>query len=90
MEGQIDVLEGKQKTVPRMRDRIADLAEQLGALPPGTLWPARCRADARGRAEAPTHGRGGTGDRGAASLLDAQEEMRRASPGRCTTGRRRA
>ena len=37
MEGQIDVLEGKQKTVLRMRDRIADLAQQLGALPPGTL-----------------------------------------------------
>jgi two-component system, NarL family, sensor histidine kinase DegS len=82
MEGQIDVLEGKQKTVARMRDRIAELAGQLGALPPGTLLAAHA-----GAAEAPPgstsqHGLGvmaggSAGDRAAASVLDAQEEMRR-------------
>ena len=43
MEGQIDVLEGKQKTVLRMRDRIADLAQQLGALSVGDPGASRLR-----------------------------------------------
>jgi two-component system, NarL family, sensor histidine kinase DegS len=82
MEGQIDVLEGKQKTVARMRDRIADLARQLGSLPPGTLIPAQAGGATGQPGSATDHGPGvasggSAGDRAAASLLDAQEEMRR-------------
>jgi len=80
MEGQIDVLEGKQKTVVRMRDRIADLGQQLGALPPGTLVAGGSAASAAEPGEDTGHGAGGTGSgtgRAAASVLDAQEEMRR-------------
>ncbi|HTS15527.1 MAG TPA: histidine kinase [Candidatus Sulfotelmatobacter sp.] len=74
MEGQIEVLEGKQKTVGRMRDRIADLAAQLGAMPPGTL----VAGGAAERASADDdRAAGGTTDQTASSLLDAQEEMRR-------------
>lgn len=81
MEGQIDVLEGKQKTVVRMRDRIADLAQQLGALPPGTLVAGGAVSSNGEAGSAADHGLGvvteGAGDRSATSVLDAQEEMRR-------------
>lgn len=79
MEGQIDVLEGKQKTVLRMRDRIADLAQQLGALPPGVLVAGGGggAGNDAGAEAAPVGPAVGAGDRAAASLLDAQEEMRR-------------
>ena len=81
MEGQIDVLEGKQKTVLRMRDRIADLAQQLGALPPGTLVAAGSGAADGEHGGGAEHGLGvvggSTADQSATSVLDAQEEMRR-------------
>jgi hypothetical protein len=81
MEGQIDVLEGKQKTILRMRDRIADLAQQLGALPPGTLVAGGAGAADGELAAGADHGLGVIGGSAAAqsatSVLDAQEEMRR-------------
>ncbi|HEY7941651.1 MAG TPA: histidine kinase [Candidatus Limnocylindrales bacterium] len=81
MEGQIDVLEGKQKTILRMRDRIADLAQQLGALPPGTLVAGGSGAADGEVAAGADHGLGVIGGsaavQSATSVLDAQEEMRR-------------
>jgi len=78
MEGQIDVLEGKQKTVVRMRDRIADLAQQLDAMPPGTLVAGgSAAADGEAAAETGPAAAGGSAEQSATSVLDAQEEMRR-------------
>ncbi len=69
MESQIDVLEGKQKTVGRMQQRIADLADQLGALPPGSVAPPGMdAADAADMAAGQTSAQG---------VLEAQEELRR-------------
>ncbi len=80
MEGQIDVLEGKQKTVLRMRDRITDLAQQLGALPPGTLVAGGSASGGELGAGA-EHGHevtaGAAADQSVTSVLDAQEELRR-------------
>ncbi|MFI5262745.1 MAG: histidine kinase, partial [Candidatus Limnocylindrales bacterium] len=78
MEGQIDVLEGKQKTVARMRDRLADVASQLDALPPGSHVPLQATGDRPGAAALGAGGEGGpaheTSDLG---VMEAQEELRR-------------
>jgi len=79
MEGQIDVLEGKQKTIGRMRDRIAELARELGALPPGALVAGGTGAAEGEAGTSADHGLGvvAGSDQTATSVLDAQEEMRR-------------
>ncbi len=66
MEAQIDVLEGKAKTVGRMRDRLGELAEALAGLP--TAHIAGGPGDASGREP---------GSPEARVVLDAQEDLRR-------------
>jgi two-component system, NarL family, sensor histidine kinase DegS len=69
MESQIDVLEGKQKALGRMRLRLLELADAVAAMVPG--------------APAPTATAEGNGPEATASLLsarvvlDAQEDLRR-------------
>ncbi len=80
MEGQIDVLEGKQKTVARMHARVADIARQLGALPPGSLVPIDAAGGGTGTASVGAAGTdpGATaGDGSDRGVMEAQEELRR-------------
>jgi two-component system sensor histidine kinase DegS len=85
MESQVEVLEGKRKTLHRFRDRLAELGTEYGAEMPGsgggaTPWPAA------GSANGDSAGAGATGAAGAESLagspmsrivLNAQEDLRR-------------
>jgi hypothetical protein len=67
-EAQQQVLEGKQRTLVRYRDRISQLDGQLAVLDPSGLAAHPVTA-------APAVGAGQTADRG--SILRAQEELRR-------------
>ncbi|MGZ6345031.1 MAG: sensor histidine kinase, partial [Candidatus Limnocylindrales bacterium] len=88
MESQIDVLEGKQKTLVRMRERIVALAGELAALPAGSAPAAQLEAGAPINADAgaPSGSEqaapGGAAEEppptpSARVVLDAQEDLRR-------------
>jgi two-component system sensor histidine kinase DegS len=74
MEAQVDVLEGKRKTLARYRDNLMDLAEAYGA-----LLPVDAGAGAGGAGGGParlTAGEG-TGSPMSRIVLNAQEDLRR-------------
>jgi two-component system, NarL family, sensor histidine kinase DegS len=87
MESQVDVLDGKRRTLLRYRDSLLELAERYGGLEPkGDEGSAAAGARAAGRAS----GAGAPGASGAAQLtageadspmsrivLNAQEDLRR-------------
>jgi two-component system sensor histidine kinase DegS len=83
MESQVEVLEGKRKTLHRFRDRLAELGAEYGAEPPGmgggsTPWPTSVGAN--GDSAGPVGGVGaGSAAGGAMSriVLNAQEDLRR-------------
>jgi two-component system sensor histidine kinase DegS len=70
MEAQVDVLEGKRRTLARYRDNLIELAEAFGAMVPvemgsGSGHPARLTAGE------------GTGSPMSRIVLNAQEDLRR-------------
>ena len=82
MESQVEVLEGKRKTLQRFRDRLAELGAEYGAEMPGTgggatSWPTA------GMASGDATGAGGagaepsTGSPMSRIVLNAQEDLRR-------------
>jgi two-component system sensor histidine kinase DegS len=74
MEAQVDVLEGKRKTLARYRDNLMDLAEAYGA-----LLPADAGAGAGGAGGGPARQTAGEGTGSPMSriVLNAQEDLRR-------------
>ena len=91
MESQVDVLEGKRRTLVRFRDSLLGLAETFGGLEPGAGPGSASGAKARGTGRATGQGgSGASGASGAAQLtagdadspmsrivLNAQEDLRR-------------
>ena len=72
MEAQVEVLEGKRKTLARFRDALLELAERFGGLAPS--------ADAGGGAASRLGGAGAGGGDGSGMsriVLNAQEDLRR-------------
>jgi len=81
MESQVEVLEGKRKTLQRFRDRLAELGSEYGAEMPGTggggkSWPTA--GTASGDATAPGGGdaEASTGSPMSRIVLNAQEDLR--------------
>ena len=75
MESQVEVLEGKRKTLTRFRDRLAELGDQYGAEIPTPGGAARLTSgDASGVAGDAEAGAGSPMSR---IVLNAQEDLRR-------------
>ncbi|HEY8799876.1 MAG TPA: histidine kinase [Candidatus Limnocylindrales bacterium] len=75
MESQVEVLEGKRKTLTRFRDRLAELGDQYGAEIPAPGGAARLTSgDASGGAGDAEAGAGSPMSR---IVLNAQEDLRR-------------
>jgi two-component system sensor histidine kinase DegS len=74
MEAQVDVLEGKRKTLARYRDNLMDLAEAYGALLPVDGGAA---AGGAGGGPARLTAGEGTGSPMSRIVLNAQEDLRR-------------
>jgi len=75
MESQVEVLEGKRKTLTRFRDRLAELGDQYGAEIPAPGGAARLTSgDASGVAGDAEAGAGSPMSR---IVLNAQEDLRR-------------
>jgi len=76
MESQVEVLEGKRKTLTRFRDRLAELGDQYGAEIPTPGGAARLRSgDAASGLAGDTEG--GAGSPMSRIVLNAQEDLRR-------------
>jgi two-component system, NarL family, sensor histidine kinase DegS len=82
MESQVEVLEGKRKTLQRFRDRLAELGSEYGAEMPGIGGGGKSRPTA-GTASGEATG-AGAGDAEASTgspmsriVLNAQEDLRR-------------
>ena len=83
MESQVEVLEGKRKTLQRFRDRLAELGTEYGAEMPGTGGGGKSWAKA-GTTTGDATGATATGETESAAgspmsriVLNAQEDLRR-------------
>ena len=76
MEAQVDVLEGKRKTLARYRDALMELAEAYGSALPSGAGAAAGGSGTSGGAARLTAGEG-TGSPMSRIVLNAQEDLRR-------------
>jgi hypothetical protein len=82
MESQVEVLEGKRKTLQRFRDRLAELGAEYGAEMPGTggsgtSWPTAGTASGDATGAGGADAEASTGSPMSRIVLNAQEDLRR-------------